>query len=86
MSPLISSLFQILILAIFFFLIIRPQHMREKRIIRFQESMREGMEVITNSGIIGRITKIDGSIVRLMVDEKTFIRLVKTAIKGEFAP
>ena len=42
------------------------------------------MEVVTNSGIIGRITKMDGGVVRLMVDEKTFMRVVKSSIQGEF--
>lgn len=42
------------------------------------------MEVLTQAGIIGRITKIDGNVVRLMVDEKTFIKVVKQSITGEF--
>jgi len=42
------------------------------------------MDVVTNAGIIGRITKVDGPIVRLMVDEKTFMRVVKSSIQGEY--
>lgn len=82
----ISMLFPLLILVVFYFFLIRPQIRRQKETQKFQESLKEGMEVVTNSGIIGRITKIDGPVIRLMVDEKTFIRVVKTAIQGEYKP
>jgi preprotein translocase subunit YajC len=85
-SGLISMLFPFLILIVFYFFLIRPQMKRQKETQKFQESLREGLEVVTNSGIVGKITKIDGPLVRLMVDEKTFIRVVKTAIQGEYKP
>lgn len=78
--------FPFLILIVFYFFLIRPQIKRQKETQKFQESLREGLEVVTHSGLIGKITKIDGPIVRLMVDEKTFVRVVKTAIQGEYKP
>ncbi len=85
-NPFLSMLFPFLILIVFYFFLIRPQIKRQKETQKFQESLREGLEVVTNSGIIGKITKIDGPVVRLMVDEKTFIRVVKSAIQGEYKP
>lgn len=85
-GALINMAFPFLILVVFYFFLIRPQMKRQKETQKFQESLREGLEVITNSGIIGKITKIDGPIVRLMVDEKTFIRVVKSAIQSEYKP
>jgi len=82
----ITMLFPFLILIVFYFFLIRPQMKRQKDQQKFVESLKEGMEVVTNSGIIGRITKIDGNVVRLMVDEKTFIRVVKQSITGEYKP
>ena len=81
---LIGMLFPFLIVIVFYFFLIRPQVKRQKDQQKFVESLKEGMEVVTNSGIIGRITKIDGPVVRLMVDEKTFIRVVKSSIQGEY--
>ena len=81
---LLGMLFPLLIIVIFYFFLIRPQVKKQKEVQKFQENLREGMEVVTNAGIIGRITKIDGAIVRLMVDEKTFMRVVKSSIQGEF--
>ncbi|MBK6994397.1 MAG: preprotein translocase subunit YajC [Lewinellaceae bacterium] len=83
-NPLLGMLFPLLIVVVFYFFLIRPQIKKQKEQQKFIESLREGMEVVTNSGIIGRITKMDGPIVRLMVDEKTFIRVVKSSIQGEF--
>ena len=83
-NPLLGMLFPLLIVVVFYFFLIRPQIKKRKEQQKFIESLREGMEVVTNSGIIGRITKMDGPIVRLMVDEKTFIRVVKSSIRGEF--
>ena len=80
----LGMLFPFLIIIVFYFFLIRPQIKKQKEQQKFVESLREGMEVITNAGIIGRITKIDGPVVRLMVDEKTFIRVVKSSIQGEY--
>ncbi|MBK7940096.1 MAG: preprotein translocase subunit YajC [Lewinellaceae bacterium] len=71
----LTMLFPFLILIVFYFFLIRPQVKKQKEQQKFVESLKEGMEVVTNSGIIGRITKIDGNIVRLMVDEKPLFEL-----------
>jgi preprotein translocase subunit YajC len=81
---LLGMLFPLLIIVVFYFFLIRPQVKKQKEVTKFQENLREGMEIVTNSGIIGRITKIEGPIVRIMVDEKTFMRIVKSSIQGEF--
>lgn len=81
---LLGMLFPFLIIIVFYFFLIRPQVKKQKEVQKFQENLREGMEVVTNAGIIGRITKIDGPVVRLMVDEKTFMRVVKSSIQGEY--
>jgi preprotein translocase subunit YajC len=83
-SPLIGMLFPLLIIVVFYFFLIRPQVRRQKEQQKFVDNLKEGMEVVTSAGIVGRITKIDGAIVRLMVDEKTFIRVLKTSVAGEF--
>lgn len=79
-----GMLFPLMIIVVFYFFLIRPQIKRQKDQQKFVESLREGMEVLTQAGIIGRIAKIDGNVVRLMVDEKTFIKVVKQSITGEY--
>lgn len=74
----------LLIPIVFYFFLLRPQMKRQKEQTKFAESLKEGMEVVTSAGIIGRITKMDGNVVRLMVDDKTFIRVLRQTITGEY--
>lgn len=65
-----------------FFFIIRPQQKRQKEHKNFIESLKTGMEVVTASGLIGRITTITDTIVTLDLGS-TSVRVLKTTISGE---
>ncbi len=82
-----ESLFQflplILIFIVFYFFFIRPQAQKQKQQGQFIQDLKKGDEVVTGSGIIGRINKIDEHEVSLQLDQKTFIRVVKGAISKE---
>ena len=66
-----------------FFFFIRPQAKKQKEQVKFLEALDKGEEVVTTSGMIGRINKIDGSIVTLAIAEKTFVRITKGSISKE---
>ncbi|MBK9337247.1 MAG: preprotein translocase subunit YajC [Lewinellaceae bacterium] len=83
-SQLMGLLFPLLIIVVFYFFLIRPQVKRQKEQQKFVDSLREGMEVVTSAGIIGKVVKIDGNIARLLIDEKTYLRVLKQTITGEF--
>jgi len=80
---LISPLFMVLFFAIIYFFMIRPQMKKQKEQVSFLNEMSKGDEVITSSGIYGRINKIEDNVVTLQVDTKTFIRVAKGAISKE---
>ena len=83
-GDIIGSLWPLLLMFIVvFFFFIRPQAKKQKEQIKFLESLDKGEEVVTTSGIIGRINKIDGGIVTLAVADKTFIRVTKGSISKE---
>jgi len=71
------------IFAIMYFFFLRPSVKKQKAQESFSNELSKGQEVVTTSGIIGRINKIEKGIVQLQVDQKTFIRLVKGAISKE---
>jgi preprotein translocase subunit YajC len=71
------------ILAVFYFMIIRPQQKKQKQQVKFLSNLTKGDQVITNSGIIGKISKIEDQIVTLQVDTKTFIKITKGSISSE---
>lgn len=43
---------------IFFFMILRPQQKRAKQHRALMESIAKGDEVLTNGGLVGRVTKV----------------------------
>ena len=73
----------IAIFIVFYFFILRPQTQKQKKQDSFLEDLEKGKEVVTTSGILGKITKIDDSIITLEVGQKSYIRVTKGAISRE---
>ncbi len=71
------------ILLVFYFFIIRPQAQKQKQQIAFSNSLEKGQEVATNSGIIGKINKIEDDFVFIQIDPKTYIKVFKSAVSKE---
>ncbi|MFH1017958.1 MAG: preprotein translocase subunit YajC [Pseudomonadota bacterium] len=70
------------VFVIFYFILIRPQRKREQKQKQFLESLKKGDEVITQSGIYGRIGGIDGLVVTLQIADNVRIRVGKASIAG----
>jgi preprotein translocase subunit YajC len=66
----------ILMFVVLYFLMIRPQMKRQKDTRAMLESLKKGDEVITTSGIVGKITKLGESYITLEVAKLA-------AVKGE---
>ena len=83
-SPgMINLLFFGLIFLVFYMFMIRPQAKKQKEQTNFQEALEKGDEVVTGSGILGRVNKIEGNIITLEVGNKTYIRVTRGAISKE---
>lgn len=83
-SSLVGSMWPLLLMfVVIFFFFIRPQAKKAKEQTKFLESLDKGVEIVTASGLIGRINKIEGSIVTLAIAEKTFVRITKGSISKE---
>lgn len=70
----------ILIFAIFYFLIIRPQQKREKDRKSMLSNLKEGEDIITIGGIYGRILNIKEDVITLEVGDKLKIKVTRSAI------
>ena len=57
-DPIMSFLPLIVLFALFYFLIIRPQMKRAKETKKMQESLQKGDEVITAGGQLGKVVKL----------------------------
>ena len=78
-----NIVFMVAIFAVFYFFLIRPQAKKQKEQTKFVDQLEKGDEVITASGIVGKINKIEGSFVTLQVDTKTFLKVTKSAVSKE---
>jgi preprotein translocase subunit YajC len=81
-SNLISFVPMILIFAVFYFLLIRPQEKKRKEHERLISLAQKGQDVVTHSGIYGRIEKInqDNSSVELEIAKNVVIKITKNSI------
>lgn len=70
-------------IVIFWLFLIRPQAKKQKEQKAFMEGLIQNDHVVTASGILGRISKIEDEIVTLEVASKSYIRVTKNAISKE---
>ena len=70
----------VVLFAVFYFLIIRPQRKRQKEVTTMLNALAVGDEVTTNGGILGKVRKIDEAYVVLKVSENVELKFQKNAI------
>lgn len=79
-SPLISLAPMVLIFVVFYLVWFMPLRKRQKEHDKLLEALQKGDKVILNSGIHGRISRIEGEDVYLEVADKVSIRVSRRAI------
>ena len=77
---LMSFLPLIIIFIIFYFLLIRPQMKRAKEHKKLVSELATGDEVVTNGGLLGRITKVGESFVTIELADNVQVRVQRHAI------
>lgn len=70
------------IIAIFYFLIIRPQTQKASEHTKMLGALKKNDEVTTTGGLIGRITELGDKIVTLEVAPNIRVRVERTQIGG----
>jgi preprotein translocase subunit YajC len=76
----------LLMVAVFYFLLIRPQQRRLKSLQALQSSLQLGDEVITSAGFLGTIRRFDGEIVTIELSPGVEARVNRRAISGKVNP
>jgi preprotein translocase subunit YajC len=71
----------VLLFAIFYFLLIRPQQQRQKQHQEMVNAVRRGDTVVTAGGLVGRVAKVkdDGEIL-VEVADNVQVRVVKSTL------
>ena len=67
-------------LAIFYFLLIRPQQKRQKETQKMINAIKKGDKVITASGLIGSVAGLRDDIVVVNIADNVKVEMLKNAI------
>jgi preprotein translocase subunit YajC len=70
----------VLIFVVFYFLLIRPQTKRAKEHKKMVEALAKGDEVVTNGGLLGRITQVGENFVQVQVAEGVEVKVQKQSV------
>ena len=79
-SALPSILMIVLMIAIFYFFMIRPQQKRAKEIKKQREAMQKGDNVVTAGGIYGKIVEVRDDSFLIQVDSNVKIRVSRESV------
>lgn len=83
-DPMLTTLIPMVgIIAIFYFIVLRPQQQQQKKLREAVETVRRGDTVVLNSGIIGKVAKVpqkeDPELAVEIADNVT-VRVLRAAI------
>jgi preprotein translocase subunit YajC len=77
-----AYIFILALLALMWFMLIRPQRRRQQEAQRLLETISVGKEIVTAGGLYGTITAVDGDEVRVEIADGVEVRIAKRAVAG----
>jgi preprotein translocase subunit YajC len=77
-----AYIFILVLLALMWFMLIRPQRRRQVEAQRMLQTIEVGKEIVTAGGVYGTITAVEDDEVRLRIADGVEIRLAKRAVAG----
>ena len=76
-----SGIFMIVaLIAVFYFMMIRPQQKKQKEIRKFREGLKKGDNIITAGGIHGKIKEIKEDSFLVSVSDNCVLRIDKGSV------
>ena len=70
----------IIIFVLFYFMLIRPQMKQAKEHKTLLEELKPGMEIVSNSGILGKITKLNNQFATIEIAANVEVKIQKHTI------
>jgi preprotein translocase subunit YajC len=77
-----AYIFILALLALMWFMLIRPQRRRQQDAQRLLETIGVGKEIVTAGGLYGTVTAVDGDEVRIEIADGVEVRIAKRAVAG----
>jgi preprotein translocase subunit YajC len=72
----------VLVVAVFYFIIIRPQTQRASEHQKLVKGLKRNDEVVTNGGLVGRVAELTDNLVTLEIAPNVRVRVERAEIKG----
>ena len=79
-SPFPSLIMLVVLFGLFYVLLIRPQQKRQKEHRQMTENVAKGDEIVTQGGVLGKVTKVSDNFLDIEVSEGTEIKIQRTAV------
>ena len=70
----------LLMFGIFYFLLIRPQQKKAKEHKKMIEVLGKGDEIITNGGLLAKITEVDENFLTCQIADKVEVKIQRHAV------
>ncbi|HGZ71268.1 MAG TPA: preprotein translocase subunit YajC [Nitratifractor sp.] len=70
----------ILLFAIFYFLIIRPQQKAQKEHKLMLESLEKGDKIVTTGGLIAEVVKPEEDFIKIKLNDETIVKLDRSYV------
>ena len=70
----------VILFAIFYFLIIRPQQKQQKAHREMLESLSKGDKIVTTGGLMAEIVKTEEDFIKIKLNDSVIVRLDRTFV------
>jgi len=82
----IAIVWLLLMVAVFWLLIVRPQRRRMVELRQLQAALQEGDEIVTTAGIFGTVTSLDDETLVVEIAPGTSVKLARGAVAQRIDP
>lgn len=72
----------VIVMAIFYFIVLRPESRRRKELQSAIENLKKGDKVITQGGVYGEVAGVESGAVILKIADTVKIKVAKSGIAG----
>lgn len=76
----------ILMFAVFYFILIRPQVKRQREHQAMLNKLDKGDTIVTRGGLVGKISGVSDNVLTIELQEKVRVRVLRSHVDGKYQP
>jgi preprotein translocase subunit YajC len=74
----------VFLIAIMYFIIIRPQQQQQKKQKEMIENLAKGDKIVTTGGLVAEVKKVEEGFFTVALNNDTSVRLIKEAVARKY--